>query len=182
MPLLPLSTTEISILRLAIFDCSRTQLPGNNVSCGLLLCLHFTTSLKVTKDHKTFRYMKIQRVLIVVTEISANSSHGFTYISRENTIHMRNLPSMESRGRQLEICKNISLAFQSVLGTQIRKAQIQACTLDPQWKFNSVVIEHENETPDFPLRPRIERLSVFKLVGCASRRVQYTVPVLPETR
>ena len=77
MPLLPLSTTEISILRLAIFDCSRTQLPGNNVSCGLLLCLHFTTSLKVTKDHKTFRYMKIQRVLIVVTEISANSSHGF---------------------------------------------------------------------------------------------------------
>lgn len=60
MPLLPLSTTEISILRLAIFDCSRTQLPGNNVSCGLLLCLHFTTSLKVTKDHKTFRYMKIQ--------------------------------------------------------------------------------------------------------------------------
>lgn len=95
---------------------------------------------------------------------------------------MRNLPSMESRGRQLEICKNISLAFQSVLGTQIRKAQIQACTLDPQWKFNSVVIERENETPDFPLRPRIERLSVFKLVGCASRRVQYTVPVLPETR
>ena len=82
----------------------------------------------------------------------------------------------------MEICKNISLAFQSVLGTQIRKAQIQACTLDHQWKFNSVVIERENETPDFPLRPRIERLSVFKLVGCASRRVQYTVPVLPETR
>lgn len=82
----------------------------------------------------------------------------------------------------MEICKNISLAFQSVLGTQIRKAQIQACTLDPQWKFNSVVIERENETPDFPLRPRIERLSVFKLVGCALRIVQYTVPVLPETR
>ena len=75
-------------------------------------------------------------------------------------MYMRNSPNTKRRERQFKASKKHLTCFITSSWDLNRKARNLASTRDPRRKF---VAGWEYETPNFPIRPRIERLSVFRL-------------------